>query len=585
LREGGVINVSSTAGVSTIETVREGKAEFDNLVTGRYSVQVIATEYQRATEAVEIGESSQHIQISVTLKAETSAKDSNLPASQSVLPPKAGKDLNSALEAIRTKKTKNAREHLEKVAKRDAAAAVANPDVSYLWGLYYAENKDWTQATRYWEHALEIYPRHAFSLAALGEAAFRNGDVLAATGYFSRAVEAEPSSWRYEEHLAEAHLRLRDYEQARQHGERAIELGKSRAREAQLILAQALIYVHDYGRALKALDTFLAEEPSGSAATEARHMIERINDSSSSTIQNPESFAALEHSLIHPTSLVEDLMPGSNWMPRDVDESMPAVEPGISCPWQKVQREVGERERDFVGAVNRISATESLMNEEVNPSGYPAKRETLTYSYAANFEQARPDMLDVEEYRNGTVDLSVFPDHVATLGLTSLALIFHPLFQEDYEMTCEGLSRGNGQLAWQVHFRQRPEKPTRMRGYEVNGRLFPVALRGRAWIAVETYQVINLETDIVSPVREIRLRAEHSSVSYQPIRFRTRDQQLWLPNSADLFFDFRGHRRHRRHHFTHYMLFSVDERQQISVPTVQPDVDADASTAISREKF
>jgi hypothetical protein len=51
------------------------------------------------------------------------------------------------------------------------------------------------------------------------------------------------------------------------------------------------------------------------------------------------------------------------------------------------------------------------------------------------------------------------------------------------------------------------------------------------------------------------------------VKFRKGNEQLWLPQSAELFFDLGGRRIHRRHHFSNYLLFSVDENQKIAAPT------------------
>jgi hypothetical protein len=186
-------------------------------------------------------------------------------------------------------------------------------------------------------------------------------------------------------------------------------------------------------------------------------------------------------------------------------------------------------------------------------------------------------MVDVQEYRNGSGGLADFPQNIASLGLPTLVLVFDPAFRGDYDVSCEGLSRWRGNLAWQVHFRQKPEKPARLRGYRVNNRFFPVPLRGRAWIATDTFQVVSLETDVVAPLPEIRLKLEHTSIEYAPVQFRKNAQVLWLPQSAEIFFDFRGRRMHRRHHFTDYRLFSVDETQKISDPKAAIESDTSAS--------
>jgi hypothetical protein len=119
-----------------------------------------------------------------------------------------------------------------------------------------------------------------------------------------------------------------------------------------------------------------------------------------------------------------------------------------------------------------------------------------------------------------------------------------------------------------VHFRQRLDKPARLSEYRMGKGVFPVSLRGRAWIGVDTFQVVSLETDIVAPISRIRLKAEHVSIEYMPVQFRRYNEELWLPQSAEIFIDFGGRRMHRRHHFSDYLLFSVDEKLTIAAPAL-----------------
>jgi hypothetical protein len=263
---------------------------------------------------------------------------------------------------------------------------------------------------------------------------------------------------------------------------------------------------------------------------------------------------------------VQPLVPEAKWMPPDVDESMPAVEAGVACPLNQVQQESGKRVADFVDAVNRITATEVLEHENVDRYGIPAKRETRRYTYVASMQQVRPGAYTVDEYRNGTMGLDIFPAKLATLGLSSLVMIFHPVYRDEYSFTCEGLTKWHGAPAWQVHFRQRPDKPARLREYRVRNQGYAVWLRGRAWISADTFQIVSLETDIVAPMPRIRLKSEHIAIEYKPVQFKRRHEELWLPDSAEIYLDFDGRRVHRRHQFSNYLLFAVDDSQQIAKP-------------------
>jgi hypothetical protein len=100
---------------------------------------------------------------------------------------------------------------------------------------------------------------------------------------------------------------------------------------------------------------------------------------------------------------------------------------------------------------------------------------------------------------------------------------------------------------------------------------YPVALKGRAWIAADTYQVVRLETGLAAPLPQIRLFADRTEIDYGPVKFRDKDVQMWLPQSAEVFYDWKGRRIHRRHSFSNYLLFDVNDQQKISKPKSAED--------------
>jgi len=569
-----VVNLYAFTGAAAgIAVYRSGTAEFTNLSPGNYSLEIIAPGYEKVTESVSIMASGERLHINVELKAEPMASSNAPPPGSPILAPNAEKEMTKGLEALRANKPEDAKKHLEKASR----AAPSHPDVNYLWGMYYVQVNDFVAARSYWEKAVQISPKHVFSLAGLAQIALQNADYPQAIGYLLRASEASPSFWRYHERLAEAYLHQQEFEEAQKHARRAIEEGKDRAAGAQFVLAKIFLHDGDRRGALKALDAFLASQPSGLRAVEAQKMMD--------TLRRPEGPApalaaaatpasgtpASPSKKDDPAAISADLMPPPKWMPPDVDDGMPPVESTAGCPLPNIQEETGQRVSEFVDAVNRIAATESLENEVIDRSGLPVRRASRNYSYVASVQQVRPGMYTMEEYRNGMMDLDLFPERVATLGLTALVMVFHPIYRDDYDVSCEGLSRWHGGLAWQVHFRQKPDKASRLRSYRVNTMSYPVSLRGRAWISADSFQVVSLETDLVKPVPQIQLRAEHIKVEYMPVKFISHHQQLWLPESAEIYFDYSNKRMHRRHHFRDYMLFAVDERQQISTPKVEPD--------------
>ena len=69
---------------------------------------------------------------------------------------------------------------------------------------------------------------------------------------------------------------------------------------------------------------------------------------------------------------------------------------------------------------------------------------------------------------------------------------------------------------------------------------------------------------------EIQLLSEHQIVEYGPVPFKNKNTSLWLPKTAEIYFDFRKHRYYRRHSFDHYMLYSVDSEEKRKEPASKP---------------
>ena len=93
-----------------------------------------------------------------------------------------------------------------------------------------------------------------------------------------------------------------------------------------------------------------------------------------------------------------------------------------------------------------------------------------------------------------------------------------------------------------------------------------MSLKGRAWIAANSFQILHLESDLVEPVLAIRLLRDHLAVDYAPVRFQKQNTELWLPQLAEWYLELGGKKYHRRHSFTNFLLFSVDEKQRITRP-------------------
>jgi hypothetical protein len=168
------------------------------------------------------------------------------------------------------------------------------------------------------------------------------------------------------------------------------------------------------------------------------------------------------------------------------------------------------------------------------------------------------------------MNLDGYPDQISSTGFAALALVFHPHMRDNFEISCEGLGDWHGRATWVLHFRQRDDRPVRMHSYKVGAQVHPVKLKGRAWITADNFQIVRIESELVKPMPEIQLLSEHQVVEYGPIPFAKKNTSLWLPKSAEIYFDFRKHRYYRRHSFDRYMLFSVESEEKDKPPKSEP---------------
>jgi len=541
------------------KTAKNGYARFSGVRATEYRIQVLAPKYEATAKQLEVQERSlAKITIEMTpLSAEEAASSVGFYA----LAPKTQREVGKALEELRANKPNEARKHLE-AAQR---AAPTSAEIEYLFGVYSSQVNDPFRAKAYWLKTLELNPKHLSALLAVGQDLLQQGKPAEAMPYLTRAVEADASAWRAHALLAEAFVLQHQNDEAVKQAERAIQLGHERVAIIQPLLARALAGRGDREEATKVLQAYVQAHPGDTAASKDLETLKnpQARDASSDAAAAASEMAAMNKDA---TALP---MP-SKWMPPDVDEKVPPVETGASCAVDDVVGGAGKQLITLISDVDRFAATESLTHESINKSGLASYAEKRKFDYVVSIQEVQHGYLNVEEYRISGRSPADFPDGVATNGLPALVLIFHPYNAINFEMTCEGLARWNGGLAWQVHFKQRADKPNTIKRYRIgaDGPSYPVALKGRAWISADNYQIVRLESDLIAPLPQIRLVADHTAVEYGPVKFTKGNVSMWLPQSAEVYYDWKGHRIHRRHSFSNYMLFGVEDKQKITVPKV-----------------
>ena len=512
--EGATIKLLTSQIDTTMSTTSDqvGKAQFTDLPVGQYLVEIRAPGYRTVQEQVLISGSQKEQNITVSLVP--TAVGAKVKVGAVSASPKAIKESEKALQALQVNRLVEAQQHLSRALAFDPNFA----DGNYLMGLLLLRRKDFPKAAAYLQKTLSLSPDHTAALLALGEAQYLDHDYAHATAPLEKFLHDQPNS-------------------------------------PQAPVARKYV---------AAMSKLLGPRAVGDAATASES-----SGSATSIVGALCSGAAARDSELPPLpDLTADTE--ANWAPPDVDTEKLDLDSAVPCQLDEVIKSASGRVQELIENVDRFTATEEIAHSTVSPLGLETSRETRKFDYLVEIRKVGKSDLDVNEYRNSnrSVAAEKFPGHIATVGLSTLALIFHPYLQARYEFQCEGRGSWQGHPAWVLHFHQRTDHPSTVLTYHVGNRFVAVGLKGRAWIDLDTFQILAMESDIMRPAPEIRLVRDHQLIEYGPVTFRNKPLQLWLPKSADWYCSLSGRRFHRRHAFSQFLLFSTDDKQKISAPTV-----------------
>lgn len=568
LKSMAVVTLYAASGLPVFtSTTKNTQAIFTQLAPGQYYIEVEAPGYWKTREDAIVDPSVGDNVVKVSLMPAAGGNAPIVYYHTPLLAPDVQKELNKGIAALKADKPDKAQKSLKFVLKKSPN----HPAALYVMGLSAQKRGNIAEAQSYWEKSLSFDPTQQIAVYALGQSYLSEGNYSKADELGKQLLLLDPNSWKGHSLVASAAFRQNRYPEAVSHAERSLELGGEAAGSISIVLAQALAVQDRRGEAIEALKRYLAAKPDASHTQMADQLLSRIESKADKFVIAGSELEKAAEDVPQPelTPLVE------RWVPPNVDEIVPPVEPGASCDLKDVLEKAGHQLQLLPEALDRFSATETLEHQTVSENGIASKAATVSFAYVVSIHETRPGSLNVEEYRNGTDDPSVFPEHLASRGLPSQVFLFHPYYQHEFEMKCEGLARQGKAFAWQIRFEQKRDIPSRMQVHYLNGKRFPVPLKGRAWIDTVNYQVVRLQTDVREPLKEAGLYAQHTDIQYGPVRFKKDNVDLWLPIRAEIYMQTKGHRIHRRHDFSIYELFAVEDKQTIGKPKDSPQPQKD----------
>src|SRR5580704_132882 len=253
------------------------------------------------------------------------------------------------------------------------------------------------------------------------------------------------------------------------------------------------------------------------------------------------------------------------WAPPNVDVAVRGLANDPPCQVSEVLEQAGTRVTEMVSNLQNFTASEKIDYELLDNGGALQDSGNGTFDYLVAFDKTA--RLSVQETRTPSRNSYAFPASSEDKGLPEMALIFLPRLQRDYEMTCEGLGMYNGKAAWVIAFHQRADKPAETLSF--SGPMittFQARLKGRAWIAKDSGEVVHLETSLMEAIPMMQVRDWMISIDYGPVQFHSQDVTIWLPQKVDGYCQLDTKRRIVYHDFSDFQLFSVQTKQVIDKP-------------------
>jgi Flp pilus assembly protein TadD len=256
-------------------TAKDGVAKVDQIPGGEYVLEVTSPDFAMGRDKVQVlGGNSSYEEV-IRLHAFDGSEDQTQLNQPGVppLPEDVQKELQLALTAIDANKAAAAEPHLRNAEKHDPD----NPDVLYAAGFLADRLGHYQEAQTDYTKAIKVFPNHFAANYALGSLLLEQNRAAAALPYLLKAETVGPNSWRVHWQLSEAYLHAdRDWQKGEFEANRALQIGKTKAADAEIPLAMAEVLSGKPDDARTRLQAFLHDHPKDPGDPEARAILAQL---------------------------------------------------------------------------------------------------------------------------------------------------------------------------------------------------------------------------------------------------------------------------------------------------------------------
>ncbi len=553
-----------------LPTRESSTAEFPSVMPGEYEVEVSCSGYQTTTERLTVAGFGIDFSIFIYLHPESEIANTSPPPAGIVMTPKLRAEIDRGLDAMRKQQYEIAKSHFEKAVK----IGPTNPDACFLLGTSELALRQSAMARAQFEAVLKLDPSYEKALLALGEMQLDSGDTTSAIATLERAFDSNGANWRTHLLLATAYARAGRFNDAEPHAARAVILAKDRGGYPTYLLGEIQEAEGKWTQAKATWETLVKNFPNDPWVPKATEKIARTAERHSVHEAGPVAQLSLPPLAVDPPAPVVE----HPWAPPDIDSLEYRLASDAPCSADDVLARARHRMDAQLGNFEKFTATERIEHQEIDRYGVPGTARTREFSYIVFVHPMKQDSMYLEESRNGGSDTSGFPTSLATTGLNGLGVaILQPAYKGGFTYHCEGVANIRGQAAWQIRFEENTTAALSdsVRQWRKNGLLYGVPIKGRIWVAASSFDLLRVESDLISPIQKLELSRDHLAVDYGPVTFQNGAAKLWLPWTAEMYMELHGKRYHHKHFLTDYLLFEIDTSNKVHKPKEPAPVEAE----------
>ncbi len=173
----------------------------------------------------------------------------------------------------------------------------------------------------------------------------------------------------------------------------------------------------------------------------------------------------------------------------------------------------------------------------------------------------------LEEYRTDkhgdrTGSKGLDAGFMLTSGFASASLVFHPAYQSGASFRLIGQQTAAGHRCYVVAFAQSPEKAQMVERFNTDQESILVLFQGIAWIDSNSYKIVRLRSDLLSPQPKIRLERQTTEITYQPVQFKELASAMWLPSEVAVTVEWKGRTFRNSHTYSRFRLFNTEVKEK-----------------------